>query len=385
MRESRVTRFASAIRRARLRAVGGVIASSAVLARQVELCGSEIEIGGATYLGPGVRIRGKRIAIGPDCHIAHGVSIQGENVSIGANSIVFSGVSIVALGDVRIGRRAKISRGVMIRAGVIEIGTDVWINPLVDIGGGGWRSRENHFVLGDRCHIGRSSHVNVARSVTIGNDTAIGMDCTLATHAQWQACTDGYSRLRGPISLGNNVAIYSRAVLGPGVTIHDGAVVGAGSVVTRDVDPGMLVGGVPAVALRLAAREEMRQNVPQLLAEFLAVGNGGQRPVVEENFFCGQLGGRTLLFASRADQLAEIPHDRPMILVTDSPGLAAERHLQAEAVFEITTKEVFGTATEESEQLAHFLFGTGLHFRYLTYTRPQLSFTKLVEAGLELP
>jgi acetyltransferase-like isoleucine patch superfamily enzyme len=51
---------------------------------------------------------------------------------------------------------------------------------------------------------------------------------------------------KGPAVIGNDVWIGANAVILRGVTVHDGAVVAAGAVVTRDVEPYTVVGGVPA-------------------------------------------------------------------------------------------------------------------------------------------
>jgi acetyltransferase-like isoleucine patch superfamily enzyme len=50
-----------------------------------------------------------------------------------------------------------------------------------------------------------------------------------------------------PVVIGNNVVIYSRAAIMPGVVIGDNAVVLPHSVVTKDVSENMIVGGAPAV------------------------------------------------------------------------------------------------------------------------------------------
>lgn len=50
----------------------------------------------------------------------------------------------------------------------------------------------------------------------------------------------------GRIEVGNNVFLGQRCLLMPGVRVGDGSVVAAGAVVTRDVAPGTIVGGVPA-------------------------------------------------------------------------------------------------------------------------------------------
>lgn len=53
-----------------------------------------------------------------------------------------------------------------------------------------------------------------------------------------------------PITIGNNVWIGGSATILPGVSIGDNAVVGAGSVVTRDVAPNTVVAGNPAKVIR---------------------------------------------------------------------------------------------------------------------------------------
>jgi acetyltransferase-like isoleucine patch superfamily enzyme len=55
---------------------------------------------------------------------------------------------------------------------------------------------------------------------------------------------------RGPVRVGNDVWIAQRVLIRRGVTIGDGAVIAAGSVVVKDVPPFAVVGGVPARVLR---------------------------------------------------------------------------------------------------------------------------------------
>lgn len=66
---------------------------------------------------------------------------------------------------------------------------------------------------------------------------------------------DGHEIVNGeepskPIVIGNHVWIGERATILKGVTIGDGAIVAANAVVTKDVEPNTLVGGVPARVIR---------------------------------------------------------------------------------------------------------------------------------------
>ena len=68
---------------------------------------------------------------------------------------------------------------------------------------------------------------------------------------------------KGDITLGNDVWIGYEAVILAGVTIGDGAIIGARAVVTRDVPPYAIVGGVPA---RLIRRRFDEATIESLLA-----------------------------------------------------------------------------------------------------------------------
>lgn len=64
------------------------------------------------------------------------------------------------------------------------------------------------------------------------------------------------TRKNEPVVIGNDVWIGANAVILPGVHIRDGAVICAGAVVTKDVEPYAIVGGVPAKTIRYRFSEE---------------------------------------------------------------------------------------------------------------------------------
>lgn len=110
--------------------------------------------------------------------------------------------------------------------------------------------------IGDRVVISRGTHIVAFERVVIGSGTMIG---------EYASIRDAHHRFDGPLPLresghnaraveiGREVWIGRGATILAGVRIGDRAVVGANSVVTRDVAAGAVVGGAPARALERRA------------------------------------------------------------------------------------------------------------------------------------
>lgn len=84
--------------------------------------------------------------------------------------------------------------------------------------------------------------------IRIGNRTQIGpaVQVYAADHPRDPAQRDAGLELGKPVTIGRNVWIGGGAIILPGVTIGDDAIIAAGAVVTRAVAPGMTVKGNPA-------------------------------------------------------------------------------------------------------------------------------------------
>ena len=111
-------------------------------------------------------------------------------------------------------------------------------------------------VLGDRVFINRGCNLNVLRRVVIGSDTLIGEMVSIhdddhAIGAEYEGTPIGERpMIVSDVVIGANVWIGSHCTIVRGVHIGDGAVIGANSVVTRDVEARTVVAGVPAKLLR---------------------------------------------------------------------------------------------------------------------------------------
>jgi len=105
-----------------------------------------------------------------------------------------------------------------------------------------------HIALGSGVYINAGCVILDSALVTIGDGTLIGPRAQLICadhHRDPVKRRAGIERAQ-PVTLGRDVWIGAAALVMPGVTVGDGAIIGAGSVVTRDVAPGATVRGVPA-------------------------------------------------------------------------------------------------------------------------------------------
>lgn len=101
--------------------------------------------------------------------------------------------------------------------------------------------------------IGENTFINTGTIITSRKHIKIGKNCQIANQVIMMDDDfhDVYERgksgsVRGTIIIGDNVWIATRATILKGVTIGEGAVIAAGAVVTKDVPPYTLAGGVPA-------------------------------------------------------------------------------------------------------------------------------------------
>lgn len=110
--------------------------------------------------------------------------------------------------------------------------------------------------FGCNIHIGRNVFINSCccfqdqGGIFIGDGTQIGCRAVLAAVGHDLDPEKRGNNLPAPLHIGKNVWIGSGAILLPGVSVGDDAVIAAGAVVTKDVPAGTVVGGVPAKILR---------------------------------------------------------------------------------------------------------------------------------------
>lgn len=107
-----------------------------------------------------------------------------------------------------------------------------------------------NITVGRDVFINACCHFQDHGGVTIGDGCQIGHNVVFATLNHGLSPEDRQNTYPAPIVLGRNVWVGSNATILQGVTIGDNAVIAAGAVVTKDVEPATIVGGVPAKAIR---------------------------------------------------------------------------------------------------------------------------------------
>ena len=110
--------------------------------------------------------------------------------------------------------------------------------------------------LGKRVFINFGCHFQDQGGVYIGDGALIGSYVVMATINHGLDPAHRADNHPSPIRIGKNVWVGSHATILPGVTVGDNAIVAAGAVVTKDVPPNTVVGGVPARMLKTIAQQE---------------------------------------------------------------------------------------------------------------------------------
>lgn len=148
------------------------------------------------------------------------------------------------------GVRKKGGGRILIGQGV-TINTARWANWLGS-SGSMMLSVENGATLDLKRDCGVSSSQLIANiGIEVGEHSLIGAGCLICDSDMHEVpLGSGKPTRMAPIKIGSRVFIGARCIILKGVTIGDGAVVGAGSVVVSDVPPGVLVAGNPATVVK---------------------------------------------------------------------------------------------------------------------------------------
>lgn len=196
---------------------------------------------GVTFIDPKRSYVSSRSRVGRDTVLHPNVTVEGESV-IGEGCIIRSGVRIT---NSQIGNGVEIRDNCFITDSIV--GDNCTVGPMAHLRGHAVMiegSKVGNFVELKKTNLGRgskASHLTYLGDATIGENTNIGAGTITCNY-------DGKNKHETHI--GDNVKIGSDTMLVAPLKVGDGASTGAGSVVTRDVEPEDVVVGVPARTIK---------------------------------------------------------------------------------------------------------------------------------------
>lgn len=155
----------------------------------------------------------------------------------------------IACEHIEIGEGGIIGANCAIEGHKVEIGRDLWMDEGASIGGGSCHDTCAYLKAGDFLHMGKSSQINTARGVTIGDEVGLGIQTQIFTHGAYLNELNGFPVKFAPVKIGSNVWIPN-ALVNPGVSIGDNVVVAAQSLINKDLPSGCLAAGSPAKVIR---------------------------------------------------------------------------------------------------------------------------------------
>ncbi len=220
--------------------------SSLYIAMFVAFLPSPIRI--AIYKLNGSKI-GKRVKIG------FGTVILSNKIEIGDNSVIgyFCRIKVNALS---FGKYVSIGNFVKISVHKIRMDSRVIVSSAVHIEGDS-SDKRSVIKLGMHCWIFQHCYINVARQVTLGRNVGVGGGTYLFTHGYWLSKLDGFPVSHGPVLIEDNVWIPWDCFIMPGVKIGKNVVIGARSLINKDVPENALVAGSPAKVIREKSYREV--------------------------------------------------------------------------------------------------------------------------------
>ena len=162
--------------------------------------------------------------------------------------------SAVVGDDIRLGEFSTIKPFTLIRCdGEVRLGSYSEVSSFNLIYGCG------SFIVGDKCYIGPQSLINVTEDVIIGNNVGIGAKTMIYTHGSFLPYTEGYWVKFGKVIIGNNVWLAAGVFIQPGVEIGQNVFANSRSVITKNIETGMVVQGFPAK--EIGSIESLRRQV----------------------------------------------------------------------------------------------------------------------------
>lgn len=233
-----------------------------------------------------------------------------------------------------IGSGSVVGPGVLLEGTKVIIGREAWLDRYAYVGGGSAFDPGAYLMTGDFLHMGRQSHINTARGVTIGDEFGCGVETKIFTHGAYLSELEGFPVTFQGVTIGDRVWMPN-AWVNPGVTIGSDVVIGARSLVNRDLPSGCFAGGIPCKVIREQCYP-VKLSIEQKIAVLKRI----------------------------IDEAREIAHARGIDDVAWEVDPAGASMLIGKTLFMVDGRSITGPVTPWTEVVKNQLRRHGIRFRY---------------------
>lgn len=314
------------------------------------------------------RLKGYKF--GKNVKLSFGSVVIGKDVSIGDNSSI-GFFTIVRADKIEIKRFVKIGAMSAIDTGKLFLDDDARINEQVYVGG--IKTPESELRMGKRTIIMQASYINPTLPIIVGDDSGIGGHCLLFTHGSWNSELEGYPVKFAPITLGKKVWLPWRVFIMPGITIGDNVVIGANSLINKDIPSNSLAAGNPATVLKnnfpKALTETEKQSIlSRIFSEFESHlkfnGFSITKNVLADGFtfsISGNGKNSVFVFTNKPETLSTLSGDNVLLTYSDIKSFPKGPY---EMILSLYNNSRLGSS-DVGEELTSFLSRYGIRFNRL--------------------
>jgi acetyltransferase-like isoleucine patch superfamily enzyme len=207
--------------------------------------------------------------IGKGSKIKFGTLILTREIEIGKKTKI-GPFSLIRSKNLKIGNNCNIKSLSSCTSRIIRIEDYVHIAPLCIVNGG--FGKKSSFEVSDHSRIFPFCWIDSAQGVKIGKHVGIGGHSLLFTHGVWANYINGGPISFAPIEIEDNVWLPWRVFIMPGVTIGKNAIIGANSLINKDIPANSLAAGSPAKIIKEMPSEtsstEKRERISKILGDF---------------------------------------------------------------------------------------------------------------------
>lgn len=245
--------------------------------------------------------------IGKGVKIGFGTFLLADQISIG-NHTSIGWFNKIEARIFKLGRYAKIGNFNNILVREFAVGCRGIISSHVDIKGD-LKNNQSCFRMGMHSWVFDYCYINVVRSVILGANVGVGGGSYIFTHGLWLCELDGFPVSYNPVQIDDNTWLPWGCFIMPGVHIGRDVIVGARSLVNKNVPDHALVAGVPAKLLKEKSNRDVSHEEKIIMLKNLT-----------EEF--GKENGGHLVWHETAGDITATMQGRPLLCIhkqADSP------------------------------------------------------------------